>query len=233
MQAAAAVSRVPAARGPTFAAGGRCARQPATSAEYAVPVTTFTALAPDGVDEGLDAHPATARRTAAAVVHTRQVSRGERATTIRRYRDRETFPRDRHRANNWTRTSAKECTVRGRSGSADGTMPSMTTVVGQLDHIDVVTVDQDGQVRLIMTQVEQRDDSDDQLLAIQAKVNNYLVFVLDGQIGRSYPSVDASRWRIRVDCQTQPTERIASFLDGLSAAVTEEGGALEIELLNP
>src|SRR5690242_18050858 len=56
VQAMAAVSRVPAMREPTSAAGGRCPRQPGSSTEYVVPLVTLDVLTSDGADERGDAH---------------------------------------------------------------------------------------------------------------------------------------------------------------------------------
>jgi hypothetical protein len=117
-------------------------------------------------------------------------------------------------------------------GRLDETIPGMTTVVGELDKVDLVTVDSYGRVHLVMTQVEQWDDANDQLLAIQSKVNNYLSFVLDGRLAQSHPDVDSARWLIRIDCQTQPTQRIAGFLDRITDAVAGTGGEFEVGVLS-
>jgi hypothetical protein len=69
MHATAPVSRVPAARGPTFAARGRWPRQPAASGEYDVSVATFAVLVAGGVEEGVDEQAASPESTTAALAY--------------------------------------------------------------------------------------------------------------------------------------------------------------------
>jgi hypothetical protein len=79
-----------------------------------------------------------------------------------------------------------------------------------------------------MTQRGGWDDSDDQVLVLQAKLNNYLTFVLDGGLLEQYPNLNTARWSLRLDCQSQPPERTAEFLQAAGDLVRQQGGEFEI-----
>jgi hypothetical protein len=120
----------------------------------------------------------------------------------------------------------------GRGAAWQYAAVSETSVVGAVDEVDLITQRGPDEVVLIMTQVGEWDDSDDQLLALQAKLNNYLIFVLDGGLQAQYPGLGSARWALRLDCQSEPPGRTAQFIDAARGLVRQEGGDLEVAYLS-
>jgi hypothetical protein len=93
--------------------------------------------------------------------------------------------------------------------------------------IDEVTLDEDGFVTVHLTQVSDWDGSDHQLLLLQEKLFNYLAFVADGELARMH-SGQPSRWRVAVDCQSEPDPRTHELLRTAADQFTTLGGSLEV-----
>ncbi|MBV9934645.1 MAG: hypothetical protein JO367_10130 [Actinobacteria bacterium] len=94
--------------------------------------------------------------------------------------------------------------------------------------VDVVSLSQDGTlVRLYIAQAGEWTGSDEQLVSLQEKVNSYLTFILDGQMGREYPQAAGRSWEIVIHCQTGPPDaRTREFLELARRGVQEYGGDL-------
>ncbi|MEY2461156.1 MAG: hypothetical protein QOG30_2986 [Acidimicrobiaceae bacterium] len=71
------------------------------------------------------------------------------------------------------------------------------------------------------------DGSDQQLLLLQEKLFNYLAFVADGELARMH-SGQPSRWRVAVDCQSEPDPRTQGLLRTAADQFTALGGRLEV-----
>ena len=96
------------------------------------------------------------------------------------------------------------------------------------DVIDLVTITSDGKaIQLWIVQDEPWSGSEDQVVSLQDKINNYLSFALDGQLQESYPDAAGRSWRIVVHCQSGPPDSTtAEFLSRVSDAVADCGGEL-------
>jgi hypothetical protein len=93
--------------------------------------------------------------------------------------------------------------------------------------IDEVTRDEDGFVTVHLIQTADWDGSDQQLLLLQEKLFNYLAFVADGELARMH-SGQPSRWRVAVDCQSEPDPRTHELLRTAADQFTTLGGSLEV-----
>jgi hypothetical protein len=95
--------------------------------------------------------------------------------------------------------------------------------------VDLVTIAPDGQtVVLYVVQEAAWTGSDAQLQSLQEKVHNYVAFVLDGQMARTYPDAEGLAWTIRVDSQGgQPEGDSVTVLQHLAEVLPRYGGQLE------
>ena len=90
--------------------------------------------------------------------------------------------------------------------------------------IDDVTIDDDGFVTVHLVQTWEWDGSEHLLLLLQEKLFNYLAFVADGELARLHPG--RPRWRVAVDCCSEPDERTQVLLRQAAAQCTALGGSL-------
>ena len=93
--------------------------------------------------------------------------------------------------------------------------------------IDEVTREDDGSVTVRLEQVAEWDGSDHQLLLLQEKLFNYLAFVADGELARMQ-SGQPARWRVAVECRSEPDDRTHELLREAAAQFTKLGGSLVI-----
>ena len=77
------------------------------------------------------------------------------------------------------------------------------------DVLDYVTT-KDSTCALVL--VEDRALADDDALALQAKLKNYLSYALDGQLRKEYPEVEGKELLIRVELSATPSPFIVEFL---------------------
>ena len=103
------------------------------------------------------------------------------------------------------------------------------TPTGILDPgaIDAVTVEADGRLTLHIVQTCAWDGSDHLLLLVQEKLFNYLSYVADGELARTYPS-QRSRWGVALDCSSEPDTRTLDLLREAEHQFTALGGTFEI-----
>lgn len=93
--------------------------------------------------------------------------------------------------------------------------------------IDEVTTDVDGHLTVHLVQSGEWDGSDHLLLVLQEKLFNYLAFIADGELARMHPG-QASRWRVAVDCQSEPDARTQELLRAAADQFTTLGGSLVV-----
>ena len=98
--------------------------------------------------------------------------------------------------------------------------------------IDEVTVERDGTVTVHLVQTCEWDGSDHLLLLVQEKLFNYLAFIADGELARMHPG-QPSRWRVAVDCRSQPDARTQALLRTAADQFAKLGGSLEVRLPTP
>ena len=98
--------------------------------------------------------------------------------------------------------------------------------------VDDVTVDDDGFVTVHLVQTWEWDGSDHLLLLFQEKLFNYLAFVADGDLARMFPN-QPSRWRVAVDCRSEPDARTQELLRAAADQFTTLGGSLVVRRPTP
>jgi len=80
--------------------------------------------------------------------------------------------------------------------------------------IDIVTYNSDkDRVMLVMVETREWGDRGALLPELQAKLNTYLGYALDGQMACDYPAYASKPVRIELRTQHQPTSREQQFLD--------------------
>ena len=96
--------------------------------------------------------------------------------------------------------------------------------------MDLVTLAEDGsEVRLYVVGDRPWTGSDAQLSSLQEKIQNYVSFVLEGQLGRDYPTAAGLPWVIAIDCQAgPPDEATRDLLERLGTGIERDGGRLEV-----
>jgi hypothetical protein len=114
----------------------------------------------------------------------------------------------------------------------DLTVPAEPSGILNPGAIDAVTADDDGFVTLHVEQTCEWDASDHLLLLVQEKLYNYLAFVADGELARRHPA-HASRWRVAVDCWSEPDARTRELLDQAAGQFRGLGGSLAVVLRPP
>lgn len=96
--------------------------------------------------------------------------------------------------------------------------------------VDVVALSPDrSTVDLVIVQSGEWTGSDTQLESLQAKIQSYVGYALDGQLVEQYPEVEGLPWRIVIDCQTGPPDALASAVFAHVAQVLPTyGGSLDV-----
>lgn len=113
-----------------------------------------------------------------------------------------------------------------------GKDPDTKSGTGQPNVIDLVTHDPKSDAyALIMVQTSKWDDSQQQLDQLQAKINNYLHFALDGDLVRKYPQAAGRPVRIQLDCTTPPSVKTEEFLAPIEKAARKMGLRFVVNLL--
>jgi hypothetical protein len=79
--------------------------------------------------------------------------------------------------------------------------------------IDVIAEDANtGEVVLVMSEPNEWDGSDEQLLALQERFNAYVSFLLDGEMAEAHPELAGKQARIELRCAHMPDARALEFL---------------------
>lgn len=100
------------------------------------------------------------------------------------------------------------------------------------DVVDLVTQDPgSGEVALIMTETRPWGSSSRQLLELQAKINTYLAFALDGQMAREYPTAVGKALRLQLDCVAAPEGDVAHFIRLVEEKLRAQGIRFVVNLI--
>jgi hypothetical protein len=97
--------------------------------------------------------------------------------------------------------------------------------------IELITETQDGEFVLVLSHDEPWTDADDELSRLRGKLNTYAAFALDEGLVSAYPSSADRPKRVRVDCVTPPTPRVAELLAAADAALRAYEMSLEVHQL--
>ena len=96
--------------------------------------------------------------------------------------------------------------------------------------IDLVGLSPDGStVDLFLVQSSPWTGTEIQIGTLQAKIQNYVGFAVDGQMARQYPEAEGLPWRIVIDSQTgEPDAKAQAVFAHLEQALPTYGGSLEV-----
>ena len=120
---------------------------------------------------------------------------------------------------------------RKSDSESNGAAPSSAGIDAfAVEKIDLVGLSPDGStVTLYIVQDGTWTDSDTELETLQAKINNYATYAVDGQMTRMNPELVGLPWRIEVVCQNgAPGSRAQAALDHAAQLLPEYGGSLEV-----
>lgn len=93
--------------------------------------------------------------------------------------------------------------------------------------VDLVSEAADGVIDLVIVQDRAWTGSEAQLASLQAKVQAYVSFALDGGLAQQFPEAAGRPWRIFVHCQTGlPDPNTQSLFDLLGTRLPDYGGSL-------
>lgn len=94
--------------------------------------------------------------------------------------------------------------------------------------IDLVTATKDGRCLLYIVQVDRMDDED--LFALQDKINNYLTYALDGQLAKMYPQYSSAPKAIKLQLGSDPSDVQQKFFAAITDLCKKEGLDFEVEI---
>jgi len=98
------------------------------------------------------------------------------------------------------------------------------------DKVDLIT-EKDGVCYLYIVQSDALDG--EKTLALQQKLNNYLSFILDGQLEKEFPERAKLKKIVRIDLQYMPTGVAAEFLMKVKPVFEAEGVGFEYTVQGP
>jgi len=88
--------------------------------------------------------------------------------------------------------------------------------------IDFIGYDpQTDKVTLAMIEERNWDGSEEQLRQLQEKINNYLSFVLDGQLARAYADYKHKKVVFQPNCSFPPDAHTLTFLEQVKNALVQ------------
>jgi hypothetical protein len=87
--------------------------------------------------------------------------------------------------------------------------------------------------RVTITMVETRpwDGSELQMFQVEEKFNAYMSFILDGEMAEAYPTLLEKPLLVRLECATQPDERVIQMLDAIRTQISYQGFEMEVVIL--
>ncbi len=90
--------------------------------------------------------------------------------------------------------------------------------------VDLVTHDlKTDEYALIMVETREWDGSEERLQEIRAKIENYVLFALCGQMTRLYPEASGKPIRLQLDCEIPPDAKTADFLEEVRQRLGKQG----------
>lgn len=89
--------------------------------------------------------------------------------------------------------------------------------VDQPNVIDLVGQDASGRVLVIMIESRMWGAEAAQSLQLKTKIDNYVAFILNGQLTRHYPQVTGRQVLIQLNCQELPNGEFAEIIDNARA----------------
>lgn len=106
-----------------------------------------------------------------------------------------------------------------------------------IDHPEVVdlvmTHEESGEVMLAIVHNDVWTGSPDELQLLNAKLDTYASYALDGQLVEDYPHADGKPVRIQLECLTEPTGEVAAALQSARRQLAMHGLRLEVGRITP
>src|ERR1043166_522776 len=100
--------------------------------------------------------------------------------------------------------------------------------------IDVVAHDaKTNEVVLVMTEPNEWDGSDEQLLVLQERFNAYASFLLDGEMAEAHPEFAGKPARIELRCTRVPDARALELLGAIHDQLAFQEIRLEVVVRDP
>jgi len=96
------------------------------------------------------------------------------------------------------------------------------------DHPEVIDVITEKDDTCYLYVIQDAELDDERTLALQTKLNNYLAFILDGQLAEEYPSKAQLQKVIRIELQYPATGVAAEFLERIEPYLQKEGVGFEV-----
>jgi len=97
------------------------------------------------------------------------------------------------------------------------------------DVIDLLTHDsKSGRVQLVMFEPRPWDGGEEQLFQLQEKLNAYMSFVLDGEMGDSYPELEGQKLSVVLRCLEMPSSEAVEFLSKVREQIALQDIELEV-----
>ena len=97
------------------------------------------------------------------------------------------------------------------------------------DVVDIVATSPDGtMVGLTMIETRPWDGGTRQLLELQAKLNGYITYVLEGQLAKEHPDSADKQPVIVLQCADEPTEDVQAFLNEAEDLLQARGIRLDV-----
>lgn len=95
------------------------------------------------------------------------------------------------------------------------------------DKVDLIG-EEDGICILHVIQADQLDD--ERMLSLQTKLNNYLSFILDGQLDQEHPEKAGLQKVVKIHLYHEPSEVTIDFLSLVEEIFHREGVGFEFKL---
>ena len=111
--------------------------------------------------------------------------------------------------------------------------PQTPKIKNRVGVIDVIARDaKANEVVLVMTEPNEWNGSDEQLLALQERFNAYVSFLLDGEIGEAHPELAGKPARIELRCAHVPDTRALELLGLIHDQLAFQEIRLEVVVRN-
>lgn len=99
------------------------------------------------------------------------------------------------------------------------------------NRVDVVAESAEGIIELVIVQDQRWTGSAAQTSSLQAKVQTYVSFAVDGPLVQQFPEAAGRPWRIVINCLSgQPDKRTQATLDMVASRLPEYGGSLLVRV---
>jgi hypothetical protein len=111
--------------------------------------------------------------------------------------------------------------------------PQSSKTKNRVGMIDLIAEDtKTGEVVLAMNEPNEWDDSDEQLLALQERLNAYVSFLLDGEMAEAHPELAGKPARIELRCTHMPDSRTLELLGLIHDQLAFQEIKLEVVIRN-